>query len=165
MKVARLLHSSALLAVALAGCTKRDAPAPSAERPAGTLEQIASAHPKGPLFQADIVPVLTRHCAAAAGCHGDSPTDSVHLDLRATAAYAELVNHEAQARPGVMRVKPGDPARSFLVAKLKGPLSPGEGKTMPIDADTGTPLDPSPVPVDFIRTVLEPWITAEAPNN
>jgi hypothetical protein len=35
--------------------------------------------------------------------------------------------------------------RSFLLAKLVGPLGDGEGKRMPLDADTGAPLRPSPI--------------------
>jgi hypothetical protein len=62
-------------------------------------------------------------------------------------------------------VYPGDPARSFLIAKLTGALGPSEGKAMPIDVDTGAPIQPSPIPGDFIRDPLEPWITAGAPSN
>jgi hypothetical protein len=71
----------------------------------------------------------------------------------------------AKVRPGAMRVKPGDPEHSFLIAKLTGRLGPGEGKAMPLDVDTGTPLMPSPVPETFLHDVLERWIAAGAPND
>ena len=121
--------------------------------------------PAGPSFAHDIQPVLERMCARARGCHGAEPTDSVTLDLRAAAAWRELVGHPAEARPGAMRVKPGAPDESFLVAKLRGRLGPREGKPMPIDASTGAPVVPSPVDSAYIDWILAPWIAAGAPNN
>ena len=38
-------------------------------------------------------------------------------------------------------------------------------KTMPIDADTGAPVEPSPLPLEFIADVLSPWILAGASEN
>lgn len=146
--------------IAPAGCGKREAPAPAGERPASS----ASAAPAALSFHRDVLPVLTSHCATVPGCHGDDPTDSVHFDLRPAAAHASLLA-AAEARRGAMRVQPGDPAHSFLIAKLTGALGPGEGKAMPIDVDTGSPLVPSPVPTTFIHDVLGPWIAAGAPNN
>jgi hypothetical protein len=89
----------------------------------------------------------------------------VHLDLRPAAAYSQLVNAPAEARAGAFRVKPGDPEASFLIDKLEGTLGGGEGKKMPIDDQTGVPLDPSPLPPDYIDTVLKPWIMQGAPKN
>jgi hypothetical protein len=143
------------LAVALgaAGCarhTEPPKPAPAA----------------APSFRGEIAPVLERMCARAAGCHGDQPTDSVDLDLRQAASYRQLVGVAAQARRGgALRVKPGDPAASFLVDKLTGKLGAREGKPMPIDAVTGAPLEPSPIGADYLDGVLKPWIAAGAPNN
>jgi hypothetical protein len=160
MNAAWLLSLSGAALLALAGCAKREPPAPVREHPAAS----ASAASKAPSFHWEVLPVLTRHCASAPACHGDDPTDSVHLDLLPAAAHASLLA-PAEARRGALRVKPGDPAHSFLVAKMTGTLGPGEGKAMPLDVDTGAPLSPSPVPLDFIRNVLEPWIAAGAPNN
>jgi hypothetical protein len=89
----------------------------------------------------------------------------VHLDLRPSAAYRALVRHPAEARRGAMLVAPGDPSRSFLVAKLTGALGPGEGKAMPLDVDTGTPVVPSPIDGRFIHDILERWIAAGAPDD
>jgi len=36
---------------------------------------------------------------------------------------------------------------------------------MPIDVDTGAPIDPSPIPDEFIHGVLEPWILTGAPSD
>lgn len=62
-------------------------------------------------------------------------------------------------------MKPGDPDASLLIHKLTGNLGVKEGKRMPIDADTGEPIEPSPVPAAFIDEVVVPWIRAGAPNN
>jgi len=131
-------------------------------------EQTAGPQPPTrlvPSFRSDVLPVLQQNCASAEGCHGDKPTDSVRLDLRPQAAYAQLVNAAAQARKGVLRVAAGVPASSFLLDKLTGTLGPREGKTMPVDPDTGAPFDRSPLPPDFVQTILTPWIAGGAPNN
>jgi hypothetical protein len=118
-----------------------------------------------PSFRAEILPVLQRQCADPKGCHGDEPTDSVELDLRPTRAFEQLVDVPAKGRPDSWRVRRGDPTKSFLLDKLKGPLRSGEGKMMPLDPETGVPLQPSPLPSGFIDGVLRPWIAAGAPNN
>jgi hypothetical protein len=144
-----------------AGCRARsdESPAPSGQ----TAAQTAAA--SAPSFSRDVAPVLDRMCASAKGCHGAEPADSIDLDLRRASSYRQLVNHAAQARIGALRVKPGDPAASFLLAKLLGTLRPREGKQMPIDAVTGVPLIPSPVDAAYVESILKPWIAAGAPNN
>lgn len=121
--------------------------------------------PRSPSFSKDILPVLGHYCASEKGCHGGDPTPSVRLDLRPGAAYAELVNHPAEARKGALRVKPGDPAASFLIDKLTGAIDVREGKAMPIDPDTGVPIEPSPLPPDFVSGPLTAWIRAGARRN
>ena len=74
------------------------------------------------------------------------------------ASYGQLVgvtatNPAAQA-PGLLRVVPGDPERSFLVRKLEGSLAAGEGEPMP---RVGMTL--SPALLDLVRR----WIAAGAP--
>jgi len=126
----------------------------------------SSKAPPIPSFRSDVLPVLVLHCASAEGCHGNKPTPSVSLDLRASFAYGQLVNKPSEGRRGAVRVKPGDPQASFLVDKLTGQLgSVQEGKRMPIDVDTGAPVVPSPLPPDFVEHALDPWIAAGAPNN
>jgi hypothetical protein len=116
-----------------------------------------------PAFRREVLPVLVKQCASAEGCHGEKPTDSVHLDLRPDAAYAELVGAPAEAREGWLRIAPGKPDASFLLDKLGGRLGHGEGKPMPIDAETGAPIEPSPLPPGYVEKVLVPWISAGAP--
>jgi hypothetical protein len=147
------------LAAAITACRARDGGAPTQPQP----------QPQ-PIFRAisfrnDVLPVIARNCATAEGCHGSKPTDSIDLDLRAEAAYSQLVGAAAEVRKGALRIKPGDPAASFLVNKLEGSLRSGEGKQMPIDVETGAPLSPSPLPRDYVEKVLKPWIEAGAPNN
>jgi hypothetical protein len=130
-----------------------------------TRDEQASARAAGPSFKADIMPVLERHCADAKGCHGSEPTESIALDLRAPSAFRELVNVPAKGRPGSWRIRPRDPAKSFMLDKLAGKLRADEGKAMPLDPDTGVPIVPSPVPPSFTESVLKPWIEAGAQDN
>jgi hypothetical protein len=123
------------------------------------------ARPPGPSFKQDVEPVLAKTCAGTKKCHGDDPVDDVALDLRADAAFSQLVNKPAEMRKGAMRVGPGDPSRSFLVDKLRNQLTGHEGKGMPLDPDTGVTADPDPLPPGFIDDTLIPWIQAGAWND
>ena len=154
--------ASYTVVLSLAGCSAQCGDHQTQAR----ISLSRSKTPPIPSFRADILPVMALHCASAEGCHGTKPTPSVSLDLRASAAYGELVNKPAEGRRGALRVKPGEPRASFLVDKLTGQLgSVQEGKRMPIDVDTGAPVIPSPLPRDFSEHVLEPWIAAGALNN
>lgn len=121
--------------------------------------------PPAPSFSKEILPVFQLQCASARGCHGAEPNDWIDLDLRPPAAHAQLVGHAAYERDHAVRVKPGSPEESFLIAKLAGRLGQREGKPMPLDPATGQPQRPSPVSEEFIQKTLEPWIAAGAPNN
>jgi hypothetical protein len=64
--------------------------------------------------------VFTPKCA---GCHsGPSPPTDLNLD--ATHSYGDLVNVPSTEQPTILRVKPGDPADSFLVQHIE---SEGDG--------------------------------------
>jgi hypothetical protein len=64
--------------------------------------------------------VFTPKCA---GCHsGPSPPTGLNLD--ATHSYGDLVNVPSTEQPTILRVKPGDPADSFLVQHIE---SEGDG--------------------------------------
>ena len=99
-----------------------------------------------------------------AGCH-NSTDRSGNMVLEEGQAYSNLVNvspAKIQARAaGLLRVAPGDPARSFLLIKLiggstsaVGGFDPRYGSPMP---KTGGPL--SSADIDQIRS----WILAGAP--
>lgn len=121
--------------------------------------------PSVPSFRWQIMPVLAQHCTAR-GCHGAEPEDSVSLDLRPRAVYRQIVDVPAEMGDShLLRVKPGDATASMLVHKLTGRLGHKEGKRMPIDHETGEPLDPSPLPQWFVDATLVPWILAGAPDN
>jgi hypothetical protein len=159
---ARMLRAFIASAL-LAACAQRPAEQPVAATSAAPV--VAAPAKPAPSFKAAIVPYFEHTCAEARGCHGAQPTQSVDLDLRGPGAWAQIVNHASEERYKAVRVKPGDPSASYLVAKLSGALGPREGKTMPIDPITGAPMLPVPVDPDFLRNVLEPWIAAGAPNN
>jgi hypothetical protein len=105
--------------------------------------------------------VLTPNCASS-GCH-DAVTRTGGLDLSPAAAYRSLISVQAQnenaRRDGLLRVKPGDPYRSFLYIKLDSAnLHPSDGYGAVM------PLGSRPIPsgqLEFIRL----WIAAGAPKN
>lgn len=101
-------------------------------------------------FRSTIVPLLKERCV---GCHltGEEPGG---LALHPNAAYRNLVDVPSVESP-LMRVRPGDPARSYLWRKLEGTHreAGGGGERMPLDQP---PLDASAL--DTIRR----WIEAGA---
>jgi hypothetical protein len=64
--------------------------------------------------------IFTPICA---GCHG-GPNPAANLNLDAAHSYNDLVNVPSTEEPMLDRVKPGDPADSYLVIHLK---SDGDG--------------------------------------
>jgi hypothetical protein len=157
--IARVAPGLAVLALLTSCGRRRESPTTAA------LTSALSSGSTGAVsvsFGRDVLPYLTKTCAGSERCHGASPTDSVTLDLRADAAYRELVGRPSQVRKGSLLVSPGDPTRSFLVDKLGGKLGPKEGKSMPLDPDTGAPTEPTAEDQRFVREVLVPWIRAGA---
>ncbi|MEO8603350.1 MAG: hypothetical protein ABI629_12310 [bacterium] len=95
-------------------------------------------------------------------CSADSCHSSIGqaggLILEEGSSWDELMDHvpanRAAAAHGMRRVWPGDPARSYLIAKLTNNLAAGEGFPMPYNA---APLDAETI------KVLQAWIDAGAP--
>jgi uncharacterized protein (TIGR03118 family) len=101
--------------------------------------------------------VFTPSCS---GCHNGSQPAGGTLPgsqnlSSAAASFAALVGVASQEQPGVLRVKPGDPANSYLIRKLEGAAGIS-GVRMPFG---GPYLDPSTI--DRIKS----WIAAGAPND
>lgn len=106
-----------------------------------------------PSFQRDIVPLLKNRCAA---CHltGEEPGG---MALHPGGAYGSLVDMPSE-EAALKRVKPGDPAGSYLLHKLKGTHveAGGVGVRMPMDSP---PLNGAEI------ARIQAWIAAGAPRN
>lgn len=95
---------------------------------------------------------------ACTGCHTSAGrTPSAGLDLAGASAHAQLVNVASNAKPGAIRVIPGDPENSYLVHKLDG-RSTIVGLRMPRGAA-------GPFLTDGQVRVIKRWIELGAPNN
>jgi len=99
-------------------------------------------------FEAEIVPILTSSCAT---CHLTGQ-EAGNMALVPGKALATLVNVPSTEAPGLIRVVPGDPDKSYLVMKLEGTqiTHGGTGAQMPFGAP---PLSP-----DKIARIRQ-WIT------
>ncbi len=91
-------------------------------------------------------------------CHTDAGgrTPSGGLNLREGASYAGLVGVPARAKPGAVRVIPGDPLGSYLVHKLEG-RADIVGQRMPRTS--------GPFLTDGQMLVIKRWIERGAPND
>jgi uncharacterized protein (TIGR03118 family) len=100
--------------------------------------------------------VFTPRCS---GCHDGSQPANGSLpgsqNLTSGNSFANLVNVASREQPSLMRVKPGDPANSYLIRKLEGAAGI-TGVRMPFG---GPYLDQATI--DQIKS----WITSGAANN
>lgn len=70
-----------------------------------------------------IEPIFVKECGK---CHGgDNPKKG--LDLSGDSGYTQLVNVKSQEVPEMVRVKPGDPAGSYLWLKVTHTATQGRG--------------------------------------
>lgn len=94
---------------------------------------------------------------ACIGCHTNigRPTPAGGLNLLHALAYDQIVNVSSVQRPGVMRVRPGDPDGSYLVQKVEGHAGIS-GRRMPF-----TP----PYLTNGQIIILRRWIEIGAPRN
>ena len=137
-----LLATAALLATACGTVKSPTAPAtPSPGTQAFTFTQIQTQ-------------IFTPTCAKS-GCHSRD-TAQEGMVLEAGQAYSQIVGRQAQENPGLSRITPGDPERSYLLKKIRGD-SDISGARMPQDG----PPYLSPAQIDGIAA----WIKAGAPNN
>jgi hypothetical protein len=139
-----ILVGFGLVATACGG----DSPTGGGTPPPGGGREIKA----DPSFSSDIVEIFNRTGCSQSSCHGSASQGG--LDLRASAAYGELVNVAAEGEPSKTRVIPGDAQNSYLVIKLEGRQS--FGSQMP---EGGTPLDN--IDLSNVRN----WITQGAQNN
>jgi glucose/arabinose dehydrogenase len=95
-------------------------------------------------FAGEIQPIFN---AACIGCHAPGATNSGGLDLTAPASLAALVNALSDRAPGVRRVLPGEPSRSFLFEKINC-ADPQNGTRM-------RPGDPMPA---LEQALFRDWI-------
>lgn len=102
--------------------------------------------------------IFTPTSCARSTCHNVQQAPH-EMSLSPGEAWANLVGVEpanlTARNAGKLRVDPGNPANSFLLDKLVGPLAPGEGDPMPLQLKR--------LPRNAIRLVEE-WIAAGAPE-
>lgn len=95
-------------------------------------------------FAGEIQPIFD---AACIGCHAPGATNSGGLDLTPPAALAALVNAPSDRAPGVHRVSPGDPLRSFLFEKINC-----------LDPQSGTGMRPGDPMSAIEQALFRDWI-------
>jgi hypothetical protein len=74
-------------------------------------------------YAKDIEPIVVNECSK---CHGGDKPDK-GMDLSKGKGYAQLVNVKSQEVPAMVRIKPGDPAGSYLWLKVTHTATQGRG--------------------------------------
>jgi hypothetical protein len=110
--------------------------------------------PPPPSFATVQRKILDQSCSTFS-CHGAARAGGLALGDDAFANLVGVPPSNATARAaGLLRVAPGDPDRSFILKKLTGDLTAGEGDPMP---QVGSRLPPASI--DLIRR----WIQSLTP--
>jgi len=97
--------------------------------------------------------IFTASCAFS-GCHGGS-SPAQGMDLRAGAAFANIVNVSSSEQPSLDRIEPSDPDNSYLYLKVLGDSSIS-GVRMPRGG---------PMLSQNLLDLLRDWIERGAPND
>ncbi len=90
-------------------------------------------------------------------CHSGAPPPLAPMSLEAGRAYDALVSVPSTQAPGLERVTPGAPERSYLVAKLRGTAAQvsSVGTRMPLGTEPLSETD---------LADIEAWIARGAPR-
>jgi hypothetical protein len=108
----------------------------------------------------DVTAIFERSCALG-GCHLSGPgAGGLVLGRSAAAWRAALVGVPSRQRPAMALVAPGDPDRSWLVAKLLGDLC---GAGCDREAGCGGPMPPGAPLSAPERATIVAWIADGAP--
>jgi hypothetical protein len=132
------------------GCSSTEVPA---TRDAGGTDCLAcgdSAMNVSLLLQ--VRGVLDQVCASSDGCHGAA---AGNLAISSGAEFTPLIQVRSTEVPSLYRVKPGDPAQSYLYMKLACDGGPIVQACMP----KGGHLNPTTV------QAFHDWIEAGAPTH
>jgi hypothetical protein len=114
-------------------------------------------------FRRDVVPILAQSCASQ-DCHGDLKNDlGIHfVPSDPDAIYAEL-QRESPTAKGVKLVAPGDPAKSFLYAKING--DEGDFTSVCPMLGCGETMPPGTKIASVQRDTIQQWILEGATND
>lgn len=108
-----------------------------------------------PSFVASVVPIFVQRCATG-GCHSIA-THQAGLTLDSTRAYESLVGVSSALQPPILRVRPGEPAQSWLVTMISGDDVARRGFPR-------MPLATHPLTANQIATIVR-WIEQGALRN
>lgn len=141
----RMLFLAAATA-ALFACSGGDTANTGPEAPAASEAPAAQS-----LFETEIAPILASSCAT---CHLTGQ-EAGNMSLVPAQALANLVDVPSKEAPGLVRVVPGNPDKSYLVMKLEGTqiAHGGTGAQMPFGAP--------PLSADKIAKIRQ-WIAEGA---
>ena len=142
-----MLASLALGALAF-GCADFDTPV---DPTGGAPDDLVAT----PSFSANVAPIFEKRCATG-GCHSLA-TRQAALALAPGVAYDEIVGVPSALRPSVLRVSPGQPSQSWIVAMISADDAARHGFSR-------MPLATQPLTPNQIETIVR-WIEQGALRN
>lgn len=147
-----------LSALVVAGCGVWPGPVvgPRIALPVVSQDGGGGAGDGGVPFATLLNEVIVPTCAVSF-CHKSNPPPAAPMTLEADTAYTELVGAQSSQEPSLMRVKPYDPANSYLLIKLRAMSSTQY-------ATTQMPLNKPALDEQTLQDI-EQWIARGAPND
>ena len=127
----------------------------------------ASFNPAAPVvsFTNDVLPIFRGSCSLSSSCHNSTNTSpgGIYLGTQAGIVYANLVGVASTELPTAVRVKPGDPAASFLLHRIDGDACSLAGCTTTACSELmpqgGPPLE------EAKRLTIRAWIAQGAQSD
>lgn len=73
-------------------------------------------------FTNDVLPIFGASCSLSSSCHNSTDTSpgGIYLGTQGALVYSNLVNVTSIELPTMVRIKPGDPAASYLLHRIDG---------------------------------------------
>jgi hypothetical protein len=130
------------------GCADFDTPVD----PTGGAPDVLVPNPS---FAANVAPIFEQRCSVG-GCHSIA-THQAGLTLDPTKAYESLVGVSSTLRPSEVRVRAGEPNRSWLVTMISADDAARQGFSR-------MPLATQPLTPNQIETIVR-WIEQGALKN
>ena len=136
------------LLLATLGCADFDTPLD----PSGGAPDVLVPTPS---FSSNVAPIFEKRCATG-GCHSIA-THQAGLTLDPSVAYDAIVGVSSALRPSELRVRPGEPNRSWLVTMISADDAARQGYSR-------MPLATQPLTPNQIATIVR-WIEQGALRN
>jgi hypothetical protein len=112
-----------------------------------------------------VAPIFQNSCGLSMACHQNTPGSVLqpYIGSDPVALRTENVGVASTKEPGMQRIKPNEPANSFLMHKVDGTLE-CESLTCAGDMSCGGAMPPATTLAEDQKETIRRWIAQGAPD-